>query len=125
MNTKATDVKRTHEEWARDWFAGVASCPTCNEADRIDRVDTDSDGGGVLETWSCACCSQQWRIELREAAACVIGADDVDGDWIERSDVEEVPPERELMGLQPDEDEPTDHAYNAADRADRYGDRRP
>lgn len=125
MNTKATDVKRTHEEWARDWFAGTASCPTCNEADRIDRVDSDSEGGGVMETWSCACCHTQWRVELREAALCVVNQDDVDGDWIERSDVEEVPPERELMGLQPDEDEPTDHAYNAADRADRYGDRRP
>lgn len=84
----ATLAARRESEaaWARDWFAGAASCPRCSEEVAIERIDRDSDDGSTIETWGCAC-GGRWRVELRESALLVEQPDrethDPD-DWIER-----------------------------------------
>jgi hypothetical protein len=86
-------VEQRDIEWARQWFAGCATCPTCG-GDELTIVATNSGGDTRLETWRCERrgCTGTWRVELRESAVAVFDSEASRlREWHERTALQAAP----------------------------------
>lgn len=74
-------------QWAKEWQAGNAHCPSC-PSDDMKTVDSNSDGSWRVDTWACCQCGTRWKVQMDETAVSIVGKEDEeDGEWIEFSEL--------------------------------------